>query len=152
MMGSRLLPLAVGVVACLATAGAGGTATNPFHGVDRQLGGAGASAATQAGASLRMEKLAARFESLDRIHRNEQARIQRTAALTRALRARPDARLQRGPSRHLQAGAPPLCDGRRATIVGTNGDDTLEGTPGRDVIAALGGNDVVYGLGQNDLI
>jgi Ca2+-binding RTX toxin-like protein len=39
-----------------------------------------------------------------------------------------------------------------ATIVGTDGPDTLKGTPSRDVIAALGGNDTVNGLGGNDLV
>lgn len=44
------------------------------------------------------------------------------------------------------------CMGRRATIVGTPGDDVLRGTPGRDVIAARGGDDLVRGRGGNDLI
>src|SRR5258708_6073059 len=50
--------------------------------------------------------------------------------------------LKRAPNvtRSYRAGPAPLCDGRRATIVGTDGNDTLVGTPGRDVIAALGGN------------
>ena len=43
-----------------------------------------------------------------------------------------------------------MCDGRVATIVGTDHADVLEGTPGPDVIAALGGNDTVTGLGGND--
>jgi Ca2+-binding RTX toxin-like protein len=50
-----------------------------------------------------------------------------------------------------QAG-PPTCDGRRATIVGTNGPDVINGTPGRDVIVGLGGDDTIYGLGENDII
>jgi Ca2+-binding RTX toxin-like protein len=53
--------------------------------------------------------------------------------------------------RAAQAG-PPTCDGRRATIVGTNGPDIIHGTPGRDVIAGLGGDDTIYGLGQDDII
>jgi Ca2+-binding RTX toxin-like protein len=44
------------------------------------------------------------------------------------------------------------CDGMSATIVGTNGDDTLNGTPGPDVIAGLGGNDVIHGHGGDDVI
>jgi uncharacterized repeat protein (TIGR01451 family) len=47
---------------------------------------------------------------------------------------------------------PPECAGEVATIVGTNGDDSLVGTPGRDVIQALDGDDAVLGLGGNDLI
>jgi Ca2+-binding RTX toxin-like protein len=39
-----------------------------------------------------------------------------------------------------------------ATIVGSNGNDTLTGTPERDVIAGLGGDDVIDGGGGNDLI
>jgi Ca2+-binding RTX toxin-like protein len=50
-----------------------------------------------------------------------------------------------------QAG-PPACDGRRATIVGTDGPDVIYGTPGRDVIVGLGGDDTIYGLGQGDVI
>jgi Ca2+-binding RTX toxin-like protein len=47
---------------------------------------------------------------------------------------------------------PPECAGEVATIVGTNGDDSLVGTPNRDVIQALDGDDTVTGLGGNDLI
>ncbi len=46
----------------------------------------------------------------------------------------------------------PTCDGKRATIVGTNGNDTLSGGPGNDVIVGLGGNDVLSGGGGNDTI
>jgi Ca2+-binding RTX toxin-like protein len=48
--------------------------------------------------------------------------------------------------------APPTCKGKAATIVGTNGPDTLTGTPAADVIAALGGNDKASGLAANDTI
>ena len=49
--------------------------------------------------------------------------------------------------------APPVtCDGRRATIVGTGGHDSLVGTPGPDVIAGGGGNDSIQGLGGEDVI
>jgi Ca2+-binding RTX toxin-like protein len=46
----------------------------------------------------------------------------------------------------------PRCHGRKATIVGTNGDDVIRGTDKPDVIVALGGSDTIYaGLG-NDLV
>jgi uncharacterized delta-60 repeat protein len=44
------------------------------------------------------------------------------------------------------------CLGRRATIVGTRGNDDLVGTRRRDVIAALGGADRVRALSGADLI
>ena len=44
------------------------------------------------------------------------------------------------------------CDGETATIVGTNGDESLTGTEGRDVIAGLGGIDEINGLGGDDLL
>lgn len=44
------------------------------------------------------------------------------------------------------------CDGRVATIVGTNGPDSLTGAAGPDVIVALGGDDTVRGLGGADAI
>jgi uncharacterized repeat protein (TIGR01451 family) len=47
---------------------------------------------------------------------------------------------------------PVKCQGPRATIVGTPGNDTLIGTPGPDVIAGQGGNDLLKGLGGNDKI
>lgn len=46
----------------------------------------------------------------------------------------------------------PTCFGERATIVGTDGEDTLEGTDDRDVIVGLGGIDEIVGRGGNDLI
>lgn len=48
--------------------------------------------------------------------------------------------------------SPVMCDGQRATILGTSGDNTIYGTPARDVIAGLEGNDTIYGLGGNDII
>ncbi|HEY1855250.1 MAG TPA: calcium-binding protein [Solirubrobacterales bacterium] len=46
----------------------------------------------------------------------------------------------------------PRCHGRKATIVGTRGDDVIHGTDKPDVIVALGGNDTIYaGLG-NDVV
>jgi Ca2+-binding RTX toxin-like protein len=44
------------------------------------------------------------------------------------------------------------CHGRRAKIVGTEGDDMLRGTPGRDVIWGGGGNDTILGSLGNDLL
>jgi uncharacterized delta-60 repeat protein len=44
------------------------------------------------------------------------------------------------------------CAGRRATIVGTAGNDTLRGTPRADVIVALGGNDRISARGGNDVV
>jgi len=44
------------------------------------------------------------------------------------------------------------CQGKPATIFGTNEDDVLEGTEGDDVIAGLGGNDTIRGGGGNDRI
>jgi len=46
----------------------------------------------------------------------------------------------------------PLCAGRRATIVGTRGNDVLTGADGQDVIAGLGGKDKLSGLGNNDVL
>ncbi len=48
--------------------------------------------------------------------------------------------------------APPTCDGAVATIVGTDGDDTLNGTTGADVIVGLGGNDTIGGNLGDDVI
>jgi Ca2+-binding RTX toxin-like protein len=45
-----------------------------------------------------------------------------------------------------------LCDGHRATLVGTRGDDVLVGTRGDDVIAGLTGSDSIEGRGGNDRI
>lgn len=50
------------------------------------------------------------------------------------------------------AQAAPTCFGKRATIVGTRGDDTLRGTARPDVIHARGGVDRVLGAGGHDLI
>ncbi|HMJ72797.1 MAG TPA: calcium-binding protein [Solirubrobacterales bacterium] len=46
----------------------------------------------------------------------------------------------------------PRCHGRRATIVGTEGNDVLRGTPGRDVIWGGGGDDEILGSLGNDLL
>jgi uncharacterized protein (DUF1501 family) len=47
---------------------------------------------------------------------------------------------------------PVFCQGRRATIVGTDGRDVLRGTSGADVIAAGAGNDRIVAGGGNDLV
>jgi hypothetical protein len=44
------------------------------------------------------------------------------------------------------------CNGKPATIVGTDGPNKLSGSPAADVIMALGGNDQVSGLAGNDTI
>jgi Ca2+-binding RTX toxin-like protein len=45
-----------------------------------------------------------------------------------------------------------MCEGREATIVGTEGNDVLSGTSGDDVISGLGGNDLIRGFAGNDVI
>jgi Ca2+-binding RTX toxin-like protein len=153
------VPLLIGLAAAAAStliAGASAanvspTSTPSAAGAVARLG-VGTTAARHARLALRTARAGARVEQAGRIV--EQARrgsrlapaFARTSTVPRAAATRVRA------VRALQAGPPPLCHGFRATIVGTNGDDTLTGTPGRDVIAALGGNDVVYGLGQNDVI
>ena len=47
---------------------------------------------------------------------------------------------------------PPTCQGRYATITGTEGADALSGTEGPDVIAGRGGDDIIDGEGGKDLI
>jgi hemolysin type calcium-binding protein len=44
------------------------------------------------------------------------------------------------------------CDGKQATIIGTDSPETLSGTNGKDIIAALGGNDGVKAKGGNDIV
>ncbi|MBK5222251.1 MAG: diguanylate cyclase [Acidimicrobiia bacterium] len=56
------------------------------------------------------------------------------------------------PSVAQPATEPVTCTGEEATIVGTDGDDTLLGTSKRDVIVALGGDDDIHGGNGNDLI
>lgn len=52
----------------------------------------------------------------------------------------------------VPAEAVTTCGGLPATIVGTNGNDTMLGTPLRDVVALLGGKDTFDGLSGNDII
>ncbi len=51
-----------------------------------------------------------------------------------------------------ETGAAPMCDGKRATIVGTDGNDVIQGTEKSDVIWAGPGDDTVYGGLGNDVI
>ncbi len=44
------------------------------------------------------------------------------------------------------------CDGRTATLVGTDEDDVIEGTDGDDVIVALGGRDTVRAGAGDDVV
>jgi Ca2+-binding RTX toxin-like protein len=46
----------------------------------------------------------------------------------------------------------PVCKGKPATIIGTEGKDVRKGTSGKDVMVGLGGNDKLSGLAGNDLI
>jgi RTX calcium-binding nonapeptide repeat (4 copies) len=48
--------------------------------------------------------------------------------------------------------APPTCNGKPATILGTDGSDDLSGTQGPDVIVGLGGGDFINGNRGNDVI
>ncbi len=58
------------------------------------------------------------------------------------------------PSSAAQAMAAPSprCMGKLATIVGTDGPDTLRGTPGPDVMVGLGGDDDIDGLEGEDVL
>ncbi len=55
------------------------------------------------------------------------------------------------PSSAVPAAAP-SCDGRTATIVGSEGRDRITGTDKADVIAGLGGDDLIDGLRGDDLV
>lgn len=50
------------------------------------------------------------------------------------------------------AAAVPTCNGLKATIVGTKGNDRIFGTNGPDVIVGLGGDDVIRGRRGDDRI
>jgi Ca2+-binding RTX toxin-like protein len=52
----------------------------------------------------------------------------------------------------VAAAAARMCEGMKATIVGTARADLLNGTGRRDVIVGLGGNDTIKGLGGDDRI
>jgi Ca2+-binding RTX toxin-like protein len=51
-----------------------------------------------------------------------------------------------------ESGARPMCDGKVATIVGTDGNDVIHGTDKSDVIWGGPGNDKIYGGLGNDII
>ncbi len=51
-----------------------------------------------------------------------------------------------------QAAQDATCNGREATLIGTDGPDVLNGSPGDDVIVGLGGADKIYGFEGNDVI
>jgi len=42
------------------------------------------------------------------------------------------------------------CEGRRATVIGTPGDDLIVGTPGDDVVVGRGGHDTIWGMAGDD--
>ena len=52
----------------------------------------------------------------------------------------------------LGAQAPPMCNGRTATIWGDDGNNRIIGTDGPDVIHGLGGRDRIFGGGGADVI
>ncbi len=52
----------------------------------------------------------------------------------------------------LASTATPSCEGKPATIIGTQGDDTIDGTAGIDVIVGRAGDDLIRGLAGDDLI
>ena len=56
------------------------------------------------------------------------------------------------PTGTAAAAAPPTCDGRTPTILGTAGDDALEGTAGPDVIVGLGGDDLIEAGAGDDVV
>ena len=45
-----------------------------------------------------------------------------------------------------------MCNGKTATIAGSDAWETLVGTPGDDVILGLGGDDLLYREGGNDTL
>jgi Ca2+-binding RTX toxin-like protein len=51
-----------------------------------------------------------------------------------------------------QSTAGQSCDGRPATITGTESADRITGTAGADVIVGLGGNDTISGASGDDVI
>jgi uncharacterized repeat protein (TIGR01451 family) len=56
------------------------------------------------------------------------------------------------PTKVLAAAKASTCANKKATIVGTPGDDLLIGTSGSDVILALAGNDTVFARDGKDLV
>jgi Ca2+-binding RTX toxin-like protein len=56
------------------------------------------------------------------------------------------------PDPQPQVLTPRFCGGKHATMVGTEGSESLRGTAGDDVIVGLGGNDHILGLDGSDRI
>lgn len=52
----------------------------------------------------------------------------------------------------IQASGGPTCRNKKATILGTPGNDVLTGTPGNDVIRTFAGNDTVFAQDGKDLV
>lgn len=50
------------------------------------------------------------------------------------------------------SGTVPTCLGKKATIIGSNGDDKIKGTGGNDVIVSRGGDDAIDAGGGDDLL
>jgi Ca2+-binding RTX toxin-like protein len=77
-----------------------------------------------------------------------------TAIRTALLRLSTAAALVAAPLTFASAAqaATPTCFGHAATIVGTDGQDTIHGTPDDDVIVAGDGPDEVFGEGGDDII
>ena len=57
-----------------------------------------------------------------------------------------------GPAGPNTSGRTPRCAGKKATIIGTAGNDKLKGTRRADVIVGLGGSDRIDGLAGNDIV
>src|SRR2546429_165385 len=51
-----------------------------------------------------------------------------------------------------RAAADTTCMGEQATMVGTDGNDSLNGSAAPDVIAGLGGDDIVAARGGSDVV
>lgn len=85
------------------------------------------------------------------LFRRENGSGRHLAAVTQAVREAKEATTVFGvlvPSPSSAGGT--TCFGEQATIVGTNGPDSLEGTSGHDVIVGLAGIDFLYGFGTGD--
>ena len=52
----------------------------------------------------------------------------------------------------VEPGPAPTCSGQTASVIGTEGNDTLTGTNKKDVFFAAGGNDTILGLGGDDIV
>ena len=85
---------------------------------------------------------------------SKHVRVQLTCALSLALLMfGSSARVYAlGKPPRVSSRATPSCEGQPATIIGTEGADSIDGTAGDDVIVGLVGDDVLRGLGGDDLI